>query len=948
MSRSFRRLFCVVALLALGPLAGAANNYSQGGYADRTSVPQGGTIAFHIATSVTPFSLEIVNLAQPAQVLATIGSLTSAASDCTGMWENGCGWPVTAQFTIPSNWPSGYYAGRFPTGLGTRWLVFVVRAANPGLASPIVVVSPTNTWQAYNQFGGKSVYDSISTNGQRAHVVSFRRPYFDNLGQGRYPTWEQQFVDFMTAENRPFELITDDDLANPNILSPYRLVVLAGHPEYWSLEARHTLEAFAGAGGNVAVLGGNTMWWQARVDLTARQFTVYKDASLDPLHGVDDTRVTVNWYDDPVYHPENFILGSSFRNGGYANVVAGTTDALPVNQRTPYTVIDASSWLFNGTGLTNGQTFGRASAGTEVDGIVFNTLPSGELVADGSDGAPLNFRILATVPGGDGYGTIGLYTNSAGGTVLSMGTRDWLRGLPTDTVVQQLTRNVLDRLSTTEPLPYAPRTSPWRTEDLFNTPSPMAGVLPGWSGNMLQAQLSAQCASEGALGLQMKGTDWTQFVRSFAPDHIGIGTASATFDLNTDALTGLPNFAMPIVELIDERPNVIVYAAVEMQTRPGGKSIRLSLYRANGSRSGTTAWMVMPSGWQRVVVQWRSPGLAVLKVGSDIRLEVDNPDAGQPVTGLMLEFAGSGFGATGSLCLDAIHLRQSIEGGTTTTALASSLNPSDPGEEVTLTASVVGSNNAVPITGSVTFRDGTTVLGTVPVSSGTASLSRSNLGSGTHGITATYSGDAYFDGSTSANLTQTVTPAPPAFVDAFASTTRQVTINWSAVANAASYRVERSADGAFFTPIAGVTPPGLSYADGGVSANTSYLYRVVAIDADGNEGLPSATDVATTIQFTADPNRRIRASHINDLRAAINVLRTMTGLGPAPYSRTISAGLRVQASDLTEMRNALNAARASAGLTAYPYAETIAPGTVVRWSHWRELQLALGAIAAAP
>jgi hypothetical protein len=949
MSTSLRRLFCVLIFLALAPLA-IATDFTQGGYADRTSVAQGGTITFRIASSVSPFTLEIVNLAHPTQVLTTIGSLTSAPSDCTGMWESGCGWPGAAQFTIPSNWPSGYYAARFPTGLGTRQIVFVVRAANPGLSSHIVVVSPTNTWQAYNQFGGKSVYDSLSTNGQRAHVVSFLRPYLDNSGLGRYPIWEQTFVDWMTAENRPFEVITDDDLADPSILSAYRVVVLAGHAEYWTLEARQTLEAFAHAGHNVAVFGGNSMWWQARVSLAAHQLTVYKDATLDPLHGVDDTRVTVNWYDDPVYHPENFILGSSFRNGGYTNIEAGEFDPVPADQRTPYTVIDASSWLFAGTALTNGQTFGSASAGIEVDGVVFNTLPSGELVPEGSDGAPLNFHILATVPASLGYGVIGLYTNDAGGTIVNMGTRDWLSGLASDAAVQQITRNALDRLSASDPLPYEARTSPWRAEDLFNTPSPMVGVLPGWRGDMLQAALSAQCAQEGPFGLRMKGTDWTQFLRNVAPDHIGLGSAWVSFELNANQLTGTPDFPMPVVELVDERPDDVLYnVAVELQQLPQGKSIRLSLFRPDGSSSGSTPWTLLPSGWQRVVMTWRSPGFASLQVGNAAPMQLNNPQSGQSVNELMLEFAGTGFGATGSLCIDALRLRDSIAAGTTTTTLASSLNPSNPGDEVTLTAQVTAGSGTPPITGSVTFRDGASVLGTVTLtSSGTAVLTTSSLAPNTHDLTAMYSGDEYFDSSSSKVLTQRVTLLPPASVDASTVTSTDVLIAWTAVPNAASYQIERSTDGSFYWTVATVNAPATSTHDGTVSANTSYLYRIIVIDSEGNAGPASVSDLATTVQFVSDPNRIIRAAHINSLRAAINILRNLAGLGPAAYSRTISPGLRVLATDVAEMRTAVNQARSAAGLPAFAYAEAIHAGTTIRWSHWRELQMAIGGMAAPP
>jgi hypothetical protein len=820
MPLSLARLFCAVVLLAAAPLAVAASIYDRGGYADRTSVLQGGTISFHIATSVSPFTLEIVNLAQPNSVLTTIPSLTSSAIDCNGMWEEGCGWPVTTQFTIPAAWPSGYYAARFPTSGGTRNLTFVVRAANPGIASPVVVVSASNTAQAYNQFGGKSVYDSISTNNQRAHIVSFERPYFDNLGLGRYPAWEQKFVDFMTAENRTFEVITDDDLADPNLLGNYRLVLLVGHSEYWTLTARQTLEAYINGGGNVAVFGGNSMWWQARVDLTERQFTVYKSAALDPLNGVQNELVTVNWYDSPVYHPENTALGSSFRNAAYANVAPGTFTALPIAERTPYTVIDASSWVFSGTGLLNGQTFGQASAGTETDGVVFNTLPGGELVVDGSDGAPLTFQILATLPAEEGYGTIGYYTNANGGAVFNVGTRDWTIGLASDAAVQQITRNVIERMSVEEPLPHAERTTVWRAEELFNTASPMPGVLTNWSGDMLQATLSASCAHEGPTGLEMKGAEWTQFIRDFAPDHVGISTATVQFQLNADALMDTPTFSMPIVELIDETTSLHVYAAVELQKRPQGKSIRLSLYRDNGSRSGTTSWEVLPPGWQQVVMEWRSPGTCRLDVGSSIHLQLENSEPGQGATEVMLEFAGSELGATGSICLDALQLRDTI------------------GPPVVLPA--------------------------------------------------------------------------PSSVDAETTTVTKVAVSWSAVANAASYRVERSIGNGGFAEVATVNAT--LFQDTNVAANTAYLYRVIALDSIGTVGIPSAPALAMTRQFSRDPKRIIRAAHINDLRDAIDDLRVAFGLGNASYTRTIAAGKKVKAFDLTEMRSAVDAARTAAGL----------------------------------
>jgi hypothetical protein len=92
----------------------------------------------------------------------------------------------------------------------------------------------------------------------------------------------------------------------------------------------------------------------------------------------------------------------------------------------------------------------------------------------------------------------------------------------------------------------------------------------------------------------------------------------------------------------------------------------------------------------------------------------------------------------------------------TTTALASSLNPSNAGDPVTFTATVTPSSGTTP-TGTVTFAADGTSLGTGTLdAAGHAQFTTSGLTAGSHSMTATYGGDAGFNGSTSTVLTQTV------------------------------------------------------------------------------------------------------------------------------------------------------------------------------------------------
>ena len=75
----------------------------------------------------------------------------------------------------------------------------------------------------------------------------------------------------------------------------------------------------------------------------------------------------------------------------------------------------------------------------------------------------------------------------------------------------------------------------------------------------------------------------------------------------------------------------------------------------------------------------------------------------------------------------------------TNVAVTSSLNPSQPGQSVTFTATVTAANGAFVTDGSVTFREGATVLaGPITLVNGQASFTTSTLALGSHTITASY------------------------------------------------------------------------------------------------------------------------------------------------------------------------------------------------------------------
>lgn len=97
-----------------------------------------------------------------------------------------------------------------------------------------------------------------------------------------------------------------------------------------------------------------------------------------------------------------------------------------------------------------------------------------------------------------------------------------------------------------------------------------------------------------------------------------------------------------------------------------------------------------------------------------------------------------------------------VAAASTSTAVASSLNPSSLGQSITFTANVTSAAGLTP-SGNVQFKDGKTVLGVVALNaSGVATFSIATLPAGSHSITAVFVGSLNFAESISPVLTQVV------------------------------------------------------------------------------------------------------------------------------------------------------------------------------------------------
>jgi len=439
------------------------------GYTDQLSYQAGDEIGFHISTSAPKYSIEIARVGAEREIVWSQDDLPGAEYPIPeNAPSHGCGWPASFRLGVPAEWRSGYYLVSMRVedegGKFTHWnrrtsegeTFFVIRSQNPGRDTKMLIQLATNTYNAYNNWGGYSLYGYHARGNLQGHRVSFNRPV-----RGLFSRWELPFVAW--AERRGFRLdyAANSDLEfRPEILKSYRLVLSVGHDEYWSSPMRDNLEAFISDGGNVAFFSGNSVCWQVRSEEGGRALVCWKQwYNQDPVYRTGDYRLlTTLWGHHLLGRPENELTGVGFLFGGYHLSHDQFMDGSG-----SYTVHRPDHWVFEGTGLKRGDTLGGKDTvvGYECDGCEFR-MEDGLPVPMHQDDTPKGFVILSTAParwhpddsewyerwekGRIGAAVMGVYRR--GGTVFTAGTTDWSHGLGGgDPAVERITRNILNRLS---------------------------------------------------------------------------------------------------------------------------------------------------------------------------------------------------------------------------------------------------------------------------------------------------------------------------------------------------------------------------------------------------------------------------------------------------------------------------------------------------------------------
>jgi len=410
------------------------------GYCWPQSAAAGDTVAVHLSSPRgLPVTVEVARVGAERTVVFHDAAVPAGFLEVPpGAAANGCDWPAALTLTVADDWRSGYYEVVLEVDLDGRrrrsHAFFVVRPAPTHTPGDALLALSTNTWYAYNDFGGPSLYTGGTQSalqrpmapgflykppghGRRvttvhtpdpqmaAHVGYLQLNHLSGwAGSAGWPDWELPFVQWAEREGYRIDVVANAALEDhPDLLSGgrYPLYLSVGHDEYWSAGMRDTVEAFIARGGNAAFLSGNTAFWQVRMeDRTpegpATTMVGYKGRfKQDPVFGTDrQPELTSIWSDHLIGRPENHMTGVSFTRGGYHRIGKRVTRGAG-----GYTVHRADHWLFDGTGLGYGDVLGADAVvvGYECDGCAF-TVRDGLPYPTGDDGTPANFEILATAP----------------------------------------------------------------------------------------------------------------------------------------------------------------------------------------------------------------------------------------------------------------------------------------------------------------------------------------------------------------------------------------------------------------------------------------------------------------------------------------------------------------------------------------------------------------------
>ncbi|MCF2529768.1 N,N-dimethylformamidase beta subunit family domain-containing protein [Yinghuangia soli] len=481
------------------------------GFTTDISYNVGETVRFKIKTPATGYRLDIYRLGwyggNGARKITTVNPtapLPQNQPNCnadnanTGLID--CSnWAESASWPIPAGQVSGYYIAKLVRTDGTTGashIAFIVR--DDASTSKMLMQASDSTWQAYNEYGGNSLYEGQPAG--RAYKVSYNRPFTtrgdnpeDWLFNAEYP-----MLRFLERNGYDVTYTTNVDSARRgNLIKNHKVFLSVGHDEYWSAEQRTNVEAARDAGVHLAFFSGNEVYWKTRWEnggmngegAAYRTVVSYKETHDNAKTDPAGPNMWTGTWRDPRFSPpadggkpENALTGQQFK----ANCCTTELKVNSADGKMRFWRNTRAATLATGTETQ----LGNGLLGYEWDVDTENSVRPANMI-----------RLSATTQSGQmltDYGSsyangtathhLTLYRAASGALVFGAGTIQWSYGVDNtrnvgtagvDTAVQQATLNLFADMGVTPGTLMAGMTAPVASTDVTPPTSSISAPAPG-------------------------------------------------------------------------------------------------------------------------------------------------------------------------------------------------------------------------------------------------------------------------------------------------------------------------------------------------------------------------------------------------------------------------------------------------------------------------------------
>jgi hypothetical protein len=408
------------------------------GYARVTSAHPGDPVALYVSTLAPSFVVQAYRMGwyggAEGRLVWTSPStpggwqLPPPPDPVTGLVE--AHWNRSITVSVGADWLPGAYLLKLVSSKGdASYVPLTIR--DDAASAEMTFVDAVATWQAYNTWGGCSLYKCyVHGAPKRAVKVSFDRPYIHSWHDGSADFLDHELALIALAERAGHDLayVTSLDVQDePGVLTRHRAVLSPGHDEYYSSAMRSALLTARDKGVNLAFFGANAVYRHVRFepasDATPKRVEVDYRESFDPIMATNPSEDTTQWRRQGL--PEATLVGIQY---ACANV------------HTDLVVAGARSWVWAGAGVEDGRHLPNM-LGTEADTMVPES--------------PSNLELLSASPitcrGRRETARTSYYSAPSGAGVFASGTIWWVCAIDAQFcsspenvhAVQTATKNVL-------------------------------------------------------------------------------------------------------------------------------------------------------------------------------------------------------------------------------------------------------------------------------------------------------------------------------------------------------------------------------------------------------------------------------------------------------------------------------------------------------------------------